>query len=67
MLVQLNNAYAKKILLTQEAVDFENELIKREKEKAESMARIKRKMDRDIQEKKIESVKSQKLDDARLE
>ena len=38
MLVQLNNAYAKKILLTQEAVDFENELIKREKEKAESMA-----------------------------
>ena len=67
MLVQLNNAYAKKILLTQEAVDFENELIKREKEKAESMARIKNKMDRDIQEKKIESVKSQKLDDARLE
>jgi hypothetical protein len=67
MLVQLNNAYAKKILLTQEAVDFENELIKREKEKAESMARIKKKMDRDIQEKKIESVKSQKLDDARLE
>jgi hypothetical protein len=67
MLVQLNNAYAKKILLTQEAVDFENELIKREKEKAESMARIKKKMDRDIQEKKIESVRSQKLDDARLE
>ena len=48
-------------------MDFENELIKREKEKAESMARIKKKMDRDIQEKKIESVKSQKLDDARLE